>query len=62
MKPIDTEAKTKRSNGLTRLLRTLIRPRYRAQLTEPPATNSGRKLEPIADLLARSGREQGSAD
>lgn len=62
MKPLDTETKTQRGNGLTRVLRTLIRPRYRAQIAEPSAAGGGRKLQPIADVLARSGREQGSAD
>jgi hypothetical protein len=61
MKRLDTETTSTRSNPLTRWLRRLVRPRYRTHLTEG-AAGGGRKLEPIADILARSGREQGAAD
>lgn len=38
-------------SSLLRVLRVFTRPRYRAQVSQPP------KLTPIADVLARAGRE-----
>lgn len=61
MKNIRTPSAESGTNVLLRFIHRLNRQRYRAA-TGASAEAPGRKLQPIAEILAQSGREPQSSD
>jgi hypothetical protein len=51
-------------SSLVRAVRRLVRPRYRTHIERSSTTLSGggQKLRPIAEVLARTGREPSAQD